>query len=92
MYMYVAKTGKNKIFIITQIREKTVFFKKLFRASSRFFIEVSHAVSPFLRGNKKALPRGKTVINRFRPNMMDIQTGRFNNLADISCRLKNCLI
>ena len=91
MNVHIAKTGKYKIFIIVKFREKPVFTEKLFRTSLCFFVEISHA---FLRSSalcaiKKSCLDGKTEL-------MFLQSGAispnlsFNNLADISCRLKNC--
>ena len=67
------------------------FTEKLFRTSLCFFVEISHA---FLRSSalcaiKKSCLDGKTEL-------MFLQSGAifpnlsFNNLTDISCRLKNC--
>ena len=91
MNVHIAKTGKYKIFIIVKFREKPVFTEKLFRTSLCFFVEISHA---FLRSSalcaiKKSCLDGKTEL-------MFLQSGAispnlsFNNLTDISCRLKNC--
>ena len=91
MNVHIAKTGEHKIFIIVKFREKSVLPEKLFRAAFCFFVEISHAFlrSPTPCAIKKSCPDGKTELTFLRSGAISPNRS-FNNLADISCRLKNC--